>query len=163
MNFKDGYSVKYPKEYSKYRSILQRTNPLTATKKGIENYINKGVTCSPEWRASFKTFMEDMGPCPEGYEIDRKENGKGYSKDNCRWAIRNTNQYNRNKSKNNLSTFPKGVRYNKRIGKFTSQICIDYTSYHLGCFLTASEASEAYNKIALEWYGFINKGESNGI
>lgn len=158
MNFKDGYSVKYPIEYSKYKSILQRTNPLTATKKSIENYVNKGITCSPERESSFKAFMEDMGPCPDGYEIDRRNNKEGYSKENCRWVIRNTNQYNRGKSKNNLSPYPKGVRYNKKINKYTSQICIDYTSYHLGSFLTVREAEEAYNKIALEWYGFINKG-----
>ena len=95
-----------------------------------------------------------MGKCPDGYEIDRIDNTKGYSKENCRWSTREMNQYNRSKSKNNLSQLPKGVRYNKKLCKFSSQICINYVSYHLGVFLTKEEASEAYNKVAKKWYGF---------
>lgn len=151
----NGLSVFYPKEYAKYRSILQRTNKEVRNKKAIDNYKNKGITCSEEWQKSFKTFLEDMGECPEGFEIDRIDNSKGYSKDNCRWSSRATNQYNRGKSITNKSTLPKGVRYNKKIRKFTAQICIAYHSYHLGCFDSCEEASNAYNAIATEWYGFI--------
>jgi hypothetical protein len=154
MNFKDGYTAMYPREYAKYRAILQRTSPSTANKKSIENYISKGITCCPEWKNSFKTFMQDMGKCPDGYEIDRVDNTKGYCKENCRWSTREMNQYNRGKFRNNLSQLPKGVRYNKRLCKFTSQICINHVSYHLGVFLTKEDAGEAYEKVAKEWYGF---------
>ena len=154
----EGLTTVYPKEYAIYRSMLQRTGfGGKPTKKNIENYISKGISCSIEWRLSFKNFMDDMGPRPEGYEIERMDNYSGYTKTNCRWASRMTNQYNRGKSKNNNSGLPKGVRFHKKNKNFTAQICIAYVSYHLGSFSTPKEASEAYNEIALEWYGFLQE------
>lgn len=38
------------------------------------------------WRFSFETFFLDMEPEWEvGLELDRKDNDKGYYKENCRW------------------------------------------------------------------------------
>ena len=53
------------------------------------------VSICPEWNDYF-VFEQDMGPHPgKGWTLDRKENDKGYSKDNCRWATRRTQAQNR--------------------------------------------------------------------
>jgi hypothetical protein len=46
------------------------------------------------WR-SFDNFLADMGSAPPRLSLDRIDNSRGYSPDNCRWADEKTQQRNR--------------------------------------------------------------------
>lgn len=68
-----------------------------------ERYGAKGIRVCAEWR-EFKNFLADMGERPSArHTIDRIDNTKGYSKDNCRWADMLDQQ--RNKSSNVIIEF----------------------------------------------------------
>jgi hypothetical protein len=58
-------------------------------------YVPKGITVCERWATSFENFFEDMGACPDGYELDRLDNSKGYDPTNVRWATETTQSRNR--------------------------------------------------------------------
>lgn len=61
------------------------------------NYGGRGITIDPDWM-EFENFYRDMGERPAGLTLERKDNNKGYSKDNCKWATRSEQQSNRRPS-----------------------------------------------------------------
>ena len=57
-------------------------------------YGGSGVTLTSEWLV-FENFVRDMGERPENKTLDRIDNLKGYSKDNCCWSTKKEQQRNR--------------------------------------------------------------------
>ena len=129
--------------YYVWYEMIQRCNNLKH--KDYVNYGARGIKVCNRW-LNVANFIEDMYPSyQEGQSIDRKENDKGYSPDNCRWV--NSTVQNRNKRKiqsNNKSGY-KGVSWHKASNKWSSQITVKGKKIYLGVFNEINKAIKAYD------------------
>lgn len=88
---------KVTKTYRAWTNMHKRcSNPAY---EHFADYGGRGITVCPEWN-KFETFLADMGDAPVGRSLDRRDNEKGYSKDNCRWATRFEQMQNRRNNRN---------------------------------------------------------------
>lgn len=83
--------------YNSWSGMIQRcTNPANPS---FKNYGGRGIKVCSRWRNSFKDFLSDMGICPVGLTIERKDNDQNYTPDNCCWATRAVQNQNTRRSK----------------------------------------------------------------
>lgn len=60
------------------------------------NYGGRGITVCEEWIDSPAKFIEDMeSTYQDGLSLDRIDNDKGYSKENCKWSTRTEQNINK--------------------------------------------------------------------
>lgn len=85
--------------YGIWNGMKQRcSNP---NRNRYDHYGGKGITVCDEWLHNFQAFYD--WAMANGYAdnltIDRNDNDKGYSPDNCRWATMKEQQNNRTNNK----------------------------------------------------------------
>jgi len=83
--------------YWAWKSMKQRC--LNPKCHAFKNYGARGITVCDAWM-DFEPFCEWalINGYRHGLELDRKDNSKGYSPDNCRWVSRRENINNRRKT-----------------------------------------------------------------
>lgn len=73
------------KTYRHWKSMVQRCT--NENNRQFSDYGGRGIKVCVRWR-DYAKFLKDMGPAPEGMTLDRRNNNKGYTPGNCRWATR---------------------------------------------------------------------------
>lgn len=88
------HGLSYIPEYRCWQTMRLRCHE--PANPAYKDYGARGITVCDRWRDSPANFLADMGrkPSPK-HELDRIDNDKGYSPDNCRWVTRSVNDRNR--------------------------------------------------------------------
>ena len=85
--------------YQLYLSMVQRC--YKPNHKAYASYGGRGITVCQAWLDNpqiFYDWVESIGGRPEGYTLDRIDNSKGYSPDNCKFV--SMHEQSRNKRSN---------------------------------------------------------------
>lgn len=109
------------KAYRTWKHIHQRC--YNEKSNAFKNYGARGIAVSDEWKC-FDRFFEDMGNPPKGYSIERVDNNKGYSKENCIWAENYKIQLNN--TRNNVFLEFKGL--SKTISQWSEYLNVNHES-----------------------------------
>jgi len=136
--------------YESWHSMKQRCKGNRPDYK--KYYLEKGITYDERWE-SFDSFIKDMGEKPHGRSLDRIDNSKGYSKDNCRWATPSEQCINRGIQKNNKSgVCGVKIRYDTKEPRYVPQLSINRKLMRFGSYKTLAEAVAVRKAMELKYF-----------
>lgn len=134
------------KTYKVWSSMVDRIN-----NKENKDYGGRGITCSKDW-LSFENFLKDMGQVPKGFSLDRIDVNGDYCKENCRWADKSLQAFNKRTSTRNTSGRV-GVELEKKTGKYRASISKDHVTYYLGTYSDFETACKVREMAEIDLYG----------
>lgn len=100
---KHGDTIKRGSNYKRWSMMKQRCNNKNCH--AWDLYGGRGISVFHEWNrpdgyVKFNEWIEcNLGPCPEGYSLDRIDNDGSYEPNNLRWASAETQRVNQARSK----------------------------------------------------------------
>lgn len=135
----------YSKEYRIWAQMIHRCKNKNAI-----YYGGRGIKVCERWKGSYKSFLEDMGRCPNGCSIDRINVNGNYDPSNCRWTTATIQSRNQRVGINNKT----GVRGVGRTanGRFRVSIHINRKQINIGTFKNISDAIVARKDAELKYW-----------
>lgn len=97
--YRHGGTLEHRFEMNSYRGMLMRC--YKPNYRAYHRYGGRGIGVCDRWLGDdgFSNFIKDMGKKPtRKHSIDRIDNDKGYSPDNCRWASQTDQMRNTTRS-----------------------------------------------------------------
>jgi hypothetical protein len=135
------------KLYDTWCGVIRRCT--NKTHKDYCHYGGRGISVCEEWQ-DIKNFIEWAEETyVEGMSLDRIDNDKGYSPENCRWADRSIQNTNQRMRKDNSTGFV-GVYWHKCSHKWAASIMTNKLKVNLGLFTTLEDAIKCRDKYIVD-------------
>lgn len=141
--------------YRIWAAMKQRC--LNPNNRGYHDYGGRGIAICQDWIDDYLNFYRWASETgyQKGLELDRENNDKGYSPENCRWVDRTTNVLNSRVIRSNNTTGYRGVYFNKwenpSNGKrWLAYITVKKHLIRLGYYKTKKEAAIVRNNYIIE-------------
>ena len=135
--------------YNTWNGVIQRCN--NPKHKRYKDYGGRGIIVCKEWLdvRNFVAWCDLTRPDTEGLSLDRIDNDKGYSPENCRWADASTQSLNQRISKSNTSGCV-GVDFKPNENKYIARITVLGNRVYIGTFPLIENAIEARDNYIIE-------------
>lgn len=86
-NLKHGHAHRGRKSKTYNVWVAMRTRCTNPNQECYKHYGGRGIIVCERWN-DYQNFLHDMGECPEGMTIERKNRDGHYEPNNCKWATR---------------------------------------------------------------------------
>ncbi len=132
------------------------------------NYGERNIFVCAEWRDDFKTFYD--WSMSNGYNdkltIDRKDNYKGYSPENCRWVTMAVQHQNKRIPASGKASRFMGLTFDKQYNKYRVRVSMNGKHVHVGRFSNEEDGARAYDDFVIKnnldkELNFKSKGEKD--
>ncbi len=146
--------------YQLWRNVISHCYNIKNPK--YSYYGGRGITVCDEWKIDPFKFYEwaNNNNFTPSLELDRINNLKGYSPENCRFVTKQQNNFNKQGNYSASSKY-KGVSIHNHTGKWRARIKLHNKEMHIGLFNSEIDAAKAYDHKALELFGeyaYLNFG-----
>lgn len=139
--------------YKSWSNMVRRCSGVGGV--GDKSYVDKGISVDSAW-LTFEAFYADMGDCPDGFELERKDIAGNYCQDNCTWTDEVTQATNRGKFSNNTSGYT-GVIWSKAHSAWRVVIQVNNQRHEGGLYSSFEEAVVSRQKLELKHLGYVKE------